>query len=89
MIEPEADIELLREYAIKCVSQGNTKQSRLFRENILKSLFFMIIENTHNEISTQLEKEINEAYNISINLLDFNLDDTLNKIDTYYENQDK
>ena len=88
MIEPEADIELLREYAIKCVSQGNTKQSRLFRENVLKSLFFMVIENTHNDISIQLEKEINKIYNIAINLLDFDLDDTLNKIDSYYENLD-
>lgn len=88
MIEPEADIELLREYAIKCVSQGNTKQSRLFRENILKFLFFMVIDSTHNNISTQLEKEINETYSISINLLDFDLDDTLNKIDKYYENLD-
>ncbi len=37
-IEPESDIELLSEYAIKCVSQGNTIKSRIWRRDFLKDI---------------------------------------------------
>lgn len=37
-IAPEADVELFSEYAIKCVSQGNTIRSRLWRKDFLKDI---------------------------------------------------
>lgn len=36
-IEPESPYEKLSEYAIKCLSQGNTKNSRIFRIDFIKN----------------------------------------------------
>jgi len=37
-IEPESSVNILSEYAIKCVSQGNTLASRRWRSDFLKSI---------------------------------------------------
>lgn len=37
-IAPEADVEAFSEYAIKCVSQGNTIRSRTWRKEFLKDI---------------------------------------------------
>ena len=37
-IEPESGVELFSEYAIKCVSQGNTVGSRTWRKDFLKEI---------------------------------------------------
>lgn len=37
-IAPESSVDTLSEYAIKCVSQGNSLSSRLWRKNLLKGI---------------------------------------------------
>ncbi len=37
-IEPEADVDILSEYAIKCVSQANSASSRRWRADFLKAI---------------------------------------------------
>jgi Protein of unknown function DUF262 len=37
-IAPESDVELLREYAIKCVSQANSQSSRAWRKRLLSTI---------------------------------------------------
>jgi len=37
-ITPESDVELFSEYAVKCVSQGNTINSRNWRKEFLKRI---------------------------------------------------
>lgn len=44
-IEPESDVEILSEYAIKCVSQSNTSGSRTWRKNLLKGILLGVYLN--------------------------------------------
>ena len=62
-IEPESEITLLSEYAIKCVSQANTINSRSWRQNFIESFLSGTYKNTKpvNEtlkIFTQIQLEI-------------------------------
>lgn len=84
MIEPESDIDLFREYAIKCISQGNTAASRTFRANILLSLFSYVKTKELNEYISNLQQNIKDVFNIDIDFLDFNVKEVLEKIDLYY-----
>jgi len=63
-IEPESDIEIFSEYAIKCLSQGNTYSSRTWRKNLLKGILAGVY------LNKKPEKEIEEQF-IHI-LLDIN-----------------
>lgn len=84
LIEPESDIGILSTYAIKCVSQGNTKKSREFRYELFKKVYEYVQTGTENELTTILVKDFDEIFNIQIGLLDFDLAEIKGSIDCFY-----
>lgn len=84
LIEPESDIDILSTYAIKCVSQGNTKNSREFRYELLKKVFEYVNTEEENELIHILRDDFEEIFEIKIDFLDFDLQDIKNKINLFY-----
>jgi hypothetical protein len=62
-IAPESPIQILSTYAIKCVSQSNTKNSRLFRYQFLEKTLEYIHLKENNKLIITLIDDINEAFN--------------------------
>lgn len=84
MIEPESDIDILSTYAVKCVSQGNTKNSRDFRYQLLKQAFEFVLTNDENTLTKMLKDDFSEIFEINLELLDLNLIDLKTKINLFY-----
>ncbi|MBU1217627.1 DUF262 domain-containing protein [bacterium] len=84
MIEPEADIDILATYAIKCVSQGNTKNSREFRFNLLKQSLESIITNQDNEFTGMLKHDFEEIFDLKLDFMNLNLNDIKEKVEFFY-----
>ncbi len=84
LIEPESDIDILSTYAVKCVSQGNTKKSREFRYELLKKVFEYIDTENENELIRVLKDDFKEIFEINIDFLNFDLKDIKEKIDLFY-----
>lgn len=84
LIKPEADIDILSEYAIKCVSQGNTKNSREFRYKILEQVFEYIDTEKENNLIIDMKNDFHEIFGIEINFLDFDLQDIKQQINAFY-----
>ncbi len=61
-ITPESPIQILSTYAIKCVSQSNTKNSRIYRYQFLKKSLEYIHTKKVNELIETLIDDINEAF---------------------------
>jgi len=73
LITPEAYIDILSTYAVKCISQGNTKHSRMFRYDFLKKSIDYILTQNENDLSKELEKEFQEIYEFDFNLSNIDL----------------
>ncbi len=71
LIEPESLIDILSTYAVKCVSQGNTKNSREFRYKLLKKVFTFVIDEEENELISILKEDFEEIFEINIDFLNF------------------
>ncbi len=89
-IEPESPINILSQYAIKCVSQANTRKSRLYRYNFLRETLIFVITQKTNKFSENLIQDINSSFktNYTVNDLRNMLDFTVqieHDIDDYYE----
>ncbi len=85
LIEPEADIDLLSKYAIKCVSQGNTKNSRMFRYEFLRNSLNYIILESDNAFIIELKKDFKEVFDYTFEPLTIDLDDLYGYIQKFYE----
>lgn len=85
LIEPEADIDLLSKYAIKCVSQGNTKNSREFRYEFLRKSLDSILLEKDNELTMELKTDFKEVFNYDFNPLIIDLDVFHSCIDSFYD----
>ena len=74
LITPEAYIDILSTYAVKCVSQGNTKNSREFRYIFLRQTIDYILTQEENELIQELTNDFHEiyAYTFDLNTLDLN-----------------
>lgn len=84
LIEPESDIELLSTYAVKCVSQGNTRNSRVFRYKLLKEVFDYVSTGVKNKLIETLILDFTEIFEIDIDFLNFDLDEVKKDIDLFY-----
>ena len=84
LIRPESDIDILATYAIKCVSQGNTKNSRAFRYDLLKQAFIYVDTETETKLIELLKEDFRDIFDIHINFLDFDLTKIKNEIDIFY-----
>lgn len=85
LIEPEADIELLSKYAIRCVSQGNTKNSRDFRYQFFRYSLDYIITSEENELISELKNDYKEVFNFNFEPLSLDLDTYYSHIGSFYE----
>lgn len=74
LITPEAYIDILSTYAVKCISQGNTKNSRMFRYDFLKKSIDYILTQNENDLSKELEEEFQEIYEFEFDLCNIELD---------------
>lgn len=86
LIEPESYIDILSTYAIKCVSQGNTKNSREFRFKLLSQVVDFVISESENELISMLKEDFNEIFELEMNFLDFDLSKVKEKINEIYDN---
>lgn len=84
LIEPESDIDILSTYAVKCVSQGNTKSSRDFRYKLLKQVFEYIDTENQNDLIRILKEDFQDVFEIDIDFLNFNLQDIKRQIELFY-----
>ncbi len=85
LIKPEADIDILSKYAIRCVSQGNTKNSREFRYAFLRQSIDYILTSSENDLIKALKDEFKEVFDYSFEPLKINLDNFYSHIDDFYE----
>ncbi len=85
LIKPEADISILSTYAIKCVSQGNTKKSREFRYKFLQSSLDYIMTSTENDLIKELKDRFSKVYNYDFEPLAIDLDEFRAAIDDFYD----
>lgn len=74
LIAPEAYVDILSTYAVKCVSQGNTRNSREFRYKFLRQTMDYILTQEYNELIQELKNDFEEiyAYTFDLNTLDLN-----------------
>jgi len=68
LIAPEAYIDILSTYAVKCVSQGNTKNSREFRYKFLRQTIDYIVTKEDNELIKELKNDFQEIYEYPFDL---------------------
>lgn len=85
MIEPESDISVFSEYAIKCVSQGNTLRSRTFRYKFLYDTFIYIKTSESNGLIDLITREMKDFFNIDLNMLNFTAEEVISQVDEYYK----
>lgn len=64
LIAPETEIEIFSEYAIKCVSQSNTRSSREYRSKFIAEGIGHILLDTDLSYLNLLNKEPLDVYNI-------------------------
>jgi len=83
LITPEAYIDILSTYAVKCVSQGNTKNSREFRYKFLRQTIDYIITQEENELILELANDFQEIYAYTFNLNTLDLYELYFTIDTF------
>lgn len=85
LIEPESEVPILREYALKCVSQANTKNSRLFRYELINSVFKYLINEEKDDVYKQIIEDLNTTFEF-INIQNgSNIQNVQTKIEEYYE----
>lgn len=85
LIEPEALIDILGTYAVKCVSQGNTKKSREFRYTFLRESLDYICTGIENKLIGMLRKDFQEVFDYSFDPLNIDLNNFYKVIDDFYE----
>lgn len=83
LIAPEAYIDILSTYAVKCVSQGNTKSSREFRYKFLRQTINYILTNHENELIQELISDLHEVYDYTFDLNVLDLDDLFSIIESF------
>lgn len=86
LIEPECEVPILREYAIKCVSQANTKNSRLFRYELINAIFQYLINGEKDEFYKQLIEDISSTFDFIEIQGELDIQNVREKIEAYYEN---
>lgn len=74
LIAPESYIDILSTYAVKCVSQGNTKNSREFRYKFFRQTMDYILTKEENELIKELKNDFQEIYlyTFDLNTLELN-----------------
>ena len=85
LIKPEADISTLSTYAIKCVSQGNTKKSREFRYKFLQSSLDYIMTSSENDLIRELKNSFSKVYSYAFEPLSIDLKELHTVIDDFYD----
>jgi hypothetical protein len=85
LISPESYIDILSTYAVKCVSQGNTKNSREFRYNFLRKSIDYILTKDENDLIAQLKYDFMDIYDYDFDPLNIDLDEFILKIENFEE----
>lgn len=85
LISPEADVDILSTYAVKCVSQGNTKNSRIFRYNFLKETLDFVLTKVESSAIQDMKEDLSEIFNFTLNIDAIDLDSFYTLVDTFYE----
>jgi len=62
LITPESYIDILSTYAVKCVSQGNTRNSREFRYKFLRDSLDYLVSEDENELIEELKNDFQDIY---------------------------
>lgn len=83
LITPESYIDILSTYAVKCVSQGNTKNSREFRYKFLRQTIDYILTQEGNELIQELKNDFQEIYAYTFDLNTLDLNELYSIIDTF------
>ncbi|WP_418187135.1 DUF262 domain-containing protein [Aliarcobacter lanthieri] len=86
MVEPESDVRLFREYATKCISQGNTKNSRIWRDKFFEEIFNFCLFGEDNILTNSIKEDLYKEFNILINFNSFDYKKEVEKIDEFYTN---
>ena len=83
LIAPESYIDILSTYAVRCVSQGNTKNSREFRYKFLRQTIDYILTQEENELIQELKNDFQEIYAYTFDLNTLDLNELYSIIDTF------
>jgi len=75
LIEPEAYIDILSTYAVKCISQGNTRNSREFRYQFLRQTINYILSQEENELIIKIKNDFQEIYEYDFNPLTLDIEE--------------
>lgn len=89
LITPESDIDILSTYAVKCVSQGNTKNSRIFRFNFLKESLDYMLTKTESSNIKDLKQDLLEVFNFTLDIDSINLNSFYEIVDSFYEENEE
>lgn len=85
LIAPEADIDILSTYAVKCVSQGNTKNSRLFRYDFLKESLDYVLTKKESSLIKDIKDDLLEIFDFALDIDTINLEEFFTIVDSFYE----
>jgi uncharacterized protein with ParB-like and HNH nuclease domain len=85
LIAPESDIDILSTYAVKCVSQGNTKNSRIFRYGFLRESLTFVLTKIESDTIKEMKEELYEIFDFTLDMDAIDLDSFYSIVDSFYE----